>query len=195
MSIQMVRIRAEISVGSTFTCRTPFIQRFNVNKNRGRPATFDASLKVANSEVSGNISGDSVTIKAGTDSFSGIPTIFTGFIKQAKISPCMDDPSYVLLSISGVDPLGYLEGKKYTRRCRASKGTFVTIDGVQRKGLKSGKFAYNKLSTVEITSGDIDKKSQITETRDITAPMTKKAASEDIKVDVKLGVSSSDAAS
>jgi hypothetical protein len=190
----MVRIRAEISVGSTFTCRTPFIQRFNVNKSRGRPATFDASLKVANADVSGNISGDSVTIKAGTDSFSSIPTIFTGFIKQAKISPCMDDPSYVLLSVSGIDPLGYLEGKKYTRRCRASRGTFVTIDGVQRKGLKSGKFAYNKLSTIEITSGDIDKKSQITETRDITAPMTKKAVSDDAKVDIKLGVFSSDTA-
>ncbi len=194
MSITMVKIRAEISVGSTFTCRTPYIQRFNVNKSRGRPATFDASLKVANSEVSGNISGDSVIIKAGTKGAS-LPTIFTGFIKQAKISPCMEDPSYVLLSISGVDPLGYLEGKKYTRRCRASKGMFVTIDGVQRQGLKSGKFGYNKLSTVEITSGDVDKKSKLTETRDITAPITKKAPSDDSRQGAVIKASSSEASS
>lgn len=189
MAINMVKIRAIIKVGTTFTCQTPFIQRFSVNNSRGRPATFDASLKVANSDVSGNISGDNITIEAGTDDFSSLPTIFTGFIKQVRISPCMDDPSYVILNISGVDPLGYLDGKKYTRRCRATRGTFVTIDSVQRKGLKSGKFGYNKLSNVEINSGDVDKKSKLTETRDITAPNTKKAPSDDEKKGAKLVVS------
>ena len=190
MSISMVKIRAIIKVGTTFACRTPFIQRFSVNKSRGRPSTFDASLKVANSEILGNISGDSITIEAGTNSFSNLPIIFTGFIKQVRISPCMDDPSYVIINISGVDPIGYLEGKKYTRRCRTVKGTFVTIDGVQRSGLKSGKFGYNKLSNVEMGAGDIDKKSNLTETRDITAPKTKKAPSDDSRIGAKLIVTS-----
>lgn len=195
MSITMVKIRAKITIGTSFTCRTPFIQRFNVNKSRSRPATFDASLKVANSVISGNISGDSVTIEAGESAsgdFSNLTTIFTGFIKQARISPCMDDPSYVIISISGIDPLGYLDGKKYTRRCRAAKGTFVTIDSVQRRGLKSGKFGYNKLSNVEINSGDVDKKYNLTETRDITPPKTKKAPSDDSRTGAKLIITSHD---
>ena len=191
MTIQMVKVRARIKVGTTFTCETPYIQRFNVNKTRGQAATFDASLKVANREVLGNISGDSVTIEAGV--LGNMPTIFTGFIKKVSVNPCYDDPSYVILSISGVDPMGYLDGKKYTRRCRATRGTFVTIDGVQRKGLKSGKFAYNKLSNIEITSGDIDTKSQLTQTRDITAPKTKIAPSDDAKQGAIIKVSSSDA--
>jgi len=189
----MVKIRARVKVGTTFTCETPYIQRFSVNKTRGQAATFDASLKVANRDVLGNISGDSITIEAGVQG-SSLPTIFTGFIKKVSVNPCYDDPSYVILSISGVDPIGYLDGKKYTRRCRATRGMYVTIDGVQRKGLKSGKFGYNKKSNIEITSGDIDKKSQLTETRDITAPNTKKAPSDDSKEGAKVKVSSSEAA-
>ena len=189
----MVRIRARIKVGTSFTCETPYIQRFSVNKSRGQAATFDASLKVSNRDVLGNISGDSVTVEAGV--YGNMPTIFTGFIKKVTVNPCYDDPSYVILSISGVDPMGFLDGKKYTRRCRATRGTYVTIDGVQRKGLKSGKFGYNKKSNIEITSGDIDTKSQLTQTRDITAPKTKKAPSDDKQQGAVVKVTGSDAAS
>jgi len=194
MSITMVKVRAEINVGTTFTCATPYIQTFNVTKSRGQASTFSATLKVANKDILGNISGDSIVIKAGVAG-TGLPTIFTGFIKRVTVNPCYNDPSYVILNISGVDPMGYLEGKKYTRRCRATRGTYVTIDGVQRKGLKSGKFGYNKLSNIEITSGDIDKKNQLTETRDITAPKTKKAPSDEAKQGAPIKVSGSDAAS
>jgi hypothetical protein len=194
MTIQMVKVRARIKVGTTFTCETPYIQRFNVNKTRGQAATFDASLKVANKDVLGNISGDSVTIEAGVKGAS-LPTIFTGFIKKVSVSPCYDDPSYVILSVSGIDPIGYLDGKKYTRRCRATKGTYVTIDGVQRKGLKSGKFGYNKKTSIEMSGGDIDKKEQLTETRDITAPKTKKAPSDESKQGVPIVATGVDAAS
>lgn len=184
MTITMVKIRARITVGSTLIVSTPYIQRFSVNKNRGNPATFDASLKVSNTEVAGNIVGDSVKIEAG----EGSPekTIFTGYIKQVKVNPCLDDPSFVILGLSGVDMLGFLEGKKYTRRCRATRSTFVTINGVQRRGLKSGKFAYNKEPVLETHGGDIDKFDKHVQTKDISTPITQRAKRDHAKQGVQL---------
>ncbi len=149
--IQMVKIRAKIDIGA-FTCETPYILRFNVSRSRTQYSTFDASLKVSNSQISGNLVGDSVIIRAGEGSPS--TRIFTGFIKQAQVNPCKDDPSYVILNISGADKFSYLEGKKYTRRCRATKGAFVTIDSVQRQGMKSGKLSYVNQESLDLSAGD-----------------------------------------
>lgn len=184
MTITMVKIRARITVGSALVVSTPYIQRFSVNKNRGNPATFDASLKVSNTEVAGNMVGDSIKIEAGED--SPAKTIFTGYVKQVKVNPCLDDPSFVILGLSGVDMLGFLEGKKYTRRCRATRSTFVTINGVQRRGLKSGKFAYNKEPVLETHGGDIDKFDKHVKTRDISAPVTQRAKRDHTKQGVQL---------
>lgn len=158
MSIELVKIRAEVSIGG-LTVRTPYIQSFNVRKSRGQLSTFDASLKVAHDEISGSNSGGAVTIKAGGN--GNMTTIYTGILKKSTISPCWDDPGYVILNISGVDVLSKLEGKKYTRRCRASNSSWVTINSVTREGLRSGKFEaeYNVLKTI---SGDSIKNQETT---------------------------------
>jgi hypothetical protein len=149
--IDMVKIRAKIELG-TFTCETPYILRFSVSRGRTQYSTFDASMKVDNSSLAGNLIGENIVISAGENSPATV--IFTGFIKQAQVNPCKDDPSYVILNISGADKFSYLEGKKYTRRCRATKGAFVTIDSVQRKGMKSGKLSYVQQESLDLSAGD-----------------------------------------
>jgi len=140
MSIRMIKIRATVSIGSGFIIRTPFVQSFNVRKSRGQISSFDASLKVSHNEITQSNMGGRVTISAGEE--GNERRIFTGILKKATVSPCWDDPGYVLLNISGVDELSKLQGKKYTRRCRATKSTWVSIEGVVREGLRDGKFAY-----------------------------------------------------
>lgn len=134
-SIEMVKIRATIQIGS-FSVQTPFISSFNVTKTRGQISTFSASIKVK--AGTSEFVGQNIVIIAGEENRE--EKIFTGLVKTATISPCFDDPEYVLVNLSGKDILSELEGKKFTRRCKASKATWVTIDGVSRKGLKSGKF-------------------------------------------------------
>lgn len=159
MPIDRVKVRATISVGN-LSVSTPFIQSFNVNKRRGQISTFDASLKVSHDEVSGSITGDNVKISAGQDAANQL--IFTGVVKQAKISPCYDDPKYVILSVSGTDTLGLLQGKKFTRRCRATKTAWTSITGLARRGLKSGKFAYQSESRFHISHGEMNQESNVT---------------------------------
>jgi len=148
MSIEQVKIRARIEIGG-ISVSTPYIQSFNVRKQRGQVSTFDASLKVSHDQVSGKLTGGEVRIYAGEGSTN---LIFTGMCRAAKISPCYDDPKYVILSVSGADVLSLLSGKKYTRRCRSTKSTWVSITGVTREGFKSGKLAYTKAPTVKIGS-------------------------------------------
>lgn len=148
MSISAVKIRARIDVGGV-SVSTPFIQSFNVRKQRGQVSTFDASLKVSHTDVGDLSSGSEVKIYAGAGGYS---LIFTGICRAAKISPCYDDPKYVILSISGADCLSLLQGKRYTRRCRATKSTWVSITGVSREGLKSGKFAHSPAPAIIINT-------------------------------------------
>lgn len=159
MSIERVKVRATVQVGS-LAISTPYVQSFSVRKQRGQVSTFDASLKVSHDEVSGSITGGVVVIRAGEDSASD--TIFTGICRAAKISPCYDDPKYVILSISGADQMSLLQGKKYTRRCRATQSTWVAITGVVREGLKSGRFAYNMEPTITIDGGKLNKEDNVT---------------------------------
>lgn len=137
MSINLVKIRAQISIGNNFIVETPYIQSFNVRKSRGQLSTFDASLKVEYSKISGSNVGGSVKIQAGAN--GSMHTIYTGIMKKSTISPCWDDPGYVILNISGTDELSKLQGKKYTRRCRSTKSSWVAINSVTRKGLRDGK--------------------------------------------------------
>ena len=148
MAIERIKIRARIVIGS-LSVSTPYIQSFNVRKQRGQISTFDASLKVEGGVVVGGVTGGDVKIYAGTN--AGQNLIFTGICRAAKISPCYDDPKYVILSISGTDQMILLQGKKYTRRCRSSRASWAAITGVVREGLKSGKFAYHNEATIELT--------------------------------------------
>lgn len=138
MSIELVKIRATISIGNSLNVSTPFIQSFNVRKSRGQLSSFDASLKVRHEEVSGSNVGGEVVIRAGSSSKQ--TTIYTGILKKSTVSPCWDDPGYVFLNISGTDVLSLLQGKNYTRRCRSTKSTWVSITGVSRHGLRDGRF-------------------------------------------------------
>lgn len=155
----MVKCRASVSVGG-LTVETPYVQSFNVRKQRGQVSTFDATLKVHGDAISSGVTGGSVKISAGRGSASG--TIFTGICRQARVSPCFDDPSYVILNISGADVLSLLHGKKYTRRCRSTLAAWVGITGVVRDGLKSGKFAYNNEGTITTNSGKQENQDHLT---------------------------------
>lgn len=148
MSIQMVKIRAKIAIGSRLNVKTPFIVSFSVNKTRGQISTFSARIKVSSAQIAGTISGESIKIWAGRDSANNL--IFSGIVKKATISPNVEDPNYVVLNLEGADILSKLEGKKYTRRSTASEASWISIDGVQRPGLRSGKFKarYERLETV-----------------------------------------------
>lgn len=164
----MIKIRAKVTVGG-LTVKTPFITRFTVNKTRGNPSTFSASLKVKATGKIGTLSCTStptyIKIEAGGGVGSGgtasLKTIFSGIVQQATISPVFDDPTYVLLNISGSDILSTLRGKKYSRRSTATESSWVSIDSVVRRGFRSGKFAARlvegeKVDTVETSTGGID---------------------------------------
>lgn len=153
MGIEQKKIRAKIELGIGLTVETPFILSFNVNKSRGQIGTFSASLKVSGADVSGNLAGGSVAISAGVNSAS--TPIFFGIVKRATISPCFEDPSYVIINISGSDVRTLLDGKKYTRRSTVSKKNFVLITGA-RDGLRSGKFTYRPFEPVIHITPDND---------------------------------------
>jgi hypothetical protein len=159
MSITQVKCRARVEV-SGFSVQTPFVQSFNVRKQRGQVSTFDASLKAEASAISSGLVAGEVRIYAGEGLASNL--IFTGVCRTARISPCYDDPKYVILSISGADRMSLLQGKRYTRRCRSTKACWVAITGVTREGLKSGKFAFNDEPTIEITKGIQEKADTLT---------------------------------
>jgi hypothetical protein len=160
MSIDRVQIRAKITIGNLVVQTGDGhadVMNFNVTKSRRAPSSFSASLKVPAGSVMGNITGggNNVIIQAGEKTSSENNIIFVGFVRSAKISPCFDDPSYVILAISGNDVLSFLQGKKYTRRCRATKSAWVAINSVVRKKLKSGKFETRKQETFDITDGEL----------------------------------------
>ena len=178
MGIEMVKIRAQVKLGSVIAV-TPsgnmasdnIIMSFNVDKQRGQISSFSASLKVKSNDVSGNILGSEVVIKAGRGNPSNL--IFTGICRSANITPCRDDPIFVILNISGNDVLSRLDGKKYTRRCRSTRGTWVGIDSVTRPGLRTGKLLYTAIDpTIEPFGGEVDRKSNVNSTRALNAPDT-----------------------
>jgi len=160
--IEKVEIRAQITIGN-LTVRTPYIQSFNVRKARGQVSSFDASLKVEYEKMQGSGVGGDIVIKAGTS--STIKKIFTGIIKKATISPCWNDPGFVFLNVNGIDALGMLQGKKYSRRCRATKGVWVSIDSVVRSGLRDGKFAYNTDTVIVDPALSHDQINELNETK------------------------------
>lgn len=169
-AITMVKIRARITLGGgtgSVIAETPgprlsdgtidgMILSFNVHKERSKSSTFSASLKVKYDVLSSNTIGD-VHIEAGTED-GGINTIFRGVIKSAKVSPCNDDPSYVLINVSGSDVLSKLEGMKFTRRRRGTRVSWVSIDSVVRSGLRAGKFKYKTVDSLDLMHTSDDEK-------------------------------------
>lgn len=165
----MVKVRAKVKIGHlTVGPNPPHVQSFSVTRNRNSAATCSASVKVrTNANAGSSLTGGNLEIYAGGG--GGTKKIFQGVVKTARISPCFDDPSYVILSVTGADALSLLEGKKYTRRCRGTLSSWVSIEGVSRSGLKSGKFAVRQLDEFDIYDGDIQRSNAITETRTLVA--------------------------
>jgi len=201
--IERVCVRSVILIGDFSVC-TPYVQSFNVKKQRGQISSFDASVKVLNEAINNNnLTGGCVKIYAGTSSGNlgdnwrdrlgvpgGLPIIFTGIIKSAKINPCFDDPKYVVLSISGTDVLGLLEGKKFTRRCRSTISSWVGITG-STPGLKSDKLAFQQIPRFEVNAGKTQADSPL-----VAAPPTgsgqggsSTAQKSDIKSEIKFDIS------
>jgi hypothetical protein len=175
MTITMVKVRATISVGS-ITAKTPssksqgdHILSFNVDKARGKPSSFSASLKVDGNKVTGSTSGSRISITAGTDTVEF--QIFTGIVKAANITPCKEDPGFVILNLSGEDILSKLQGKKFTRRCRSSRGVWVGIEGIVRPGLRSTSFQFTPGGAwLDSVGSDIKQIDQPNKTNNIANP-------------------------
>ncbi len=135
VEIVQEKIRASITVGGT-TYTTPDVQSFSVNKSRqSLSATFSASIAIGTSEAAG-ISGDEVVIKAGL--LGSETTIFTGVVRNASINPFWDDPSKVVLQISGNDIMYILDDKKFSRRAvTEGLSTWAEITGIARRNTVS----------------------------------------------------------
>lgn len=145
-SLTMVPVRCRVEVGGIIA-GTPdggtvnHVLSFNVDKVRGQPGSCNISLRVRRGEARlASTTGGVIVISAGTK--GAMNRIFYGFIKTITISPCREYPNFVIMNITGLDILHKLDGKKYTRRCRYAHGTWVSITGVVREGLRSGKLLY-----------------------------------------------------
>jgi hypothetical protein len=178
MGIQAIKIYAEISLGGELTITSPdpqtdgIILSFQINKNRMAPTTFSASLKVLHEKITKSPIGN-VTIRAGVNSADKL--LFTGFIKAAKLRPCFDDPAYVLMDIQGMDILHILQGKTFTSRSRATKSSWVAIEGVTRQGLKSDKFKPTPQETFNMVSTDRRNEDNTTTSAPVPGPKMEKA--------------------
>jgi len=110
-------VRAEVSIGSLGTIKTPDVVSFSVRRSRNQMcATFQASIKVDADELSSTkeILSTEIVIKAGLKSH--LKTIFTGKIYSCVINPIRTDASKVMLNLAGKDVLSRLEGQKINRR-------------------------------------------------------------------------------
>jgi len=185
MAIERVKCRARVNIAG-ITVETPYVQSFNVRKQRGQISTFDVALKVPAS-TSTSLAGGDVRIYAGEGSASNL--IFTGMCRSAKVSPCYDDPYYVIISASGADKMILLQGKKFSRRCRATKASWCSITGISRPGLKSGKFAYNTEPVLEVGPGDLQKQNNTSGARPenaVDANHVAKVSDEDKRLPINL---------
>lgn len=155
MAITRVKIRAKIE-GAGFSVETPYIQSFSVRKVRNEVSSFSASIKINRESFAddGSLEG-LIIISAGVK--DNLKKIFTGIVRKANISPCWNDPTYVILNISGEDILSELRNKKITRRQIKEKGPWALITGIDRKGHRSDKFKYINRSKIDMSeSGEVE---------------------------------------
>jgi hypothetical protein len=173
--LTMVPVRCKITVGG-MSAGTPaggynnHVLSFNVDKARGQPGTCNASMRVLKGQASfATSSAGIITISAGTS--GSLHSIFYGYVKSITISPCREYPNYVIMSVTGIDALSKLEGRTYTRRCRYSQGTWVSIDGVVREGLRSSKLLWiPSEQNLNINGGQLLKQDTLSKTRGVSSP-------------------------
>jgi len=126
LGIRTEKIRATIEL-SGVTIRTPYVKAFNVDKARQRLTTnFSATVEIPAS--SSFVAGADIVIYAGEKDDE--QKIFTGMTKSVTTSPSFDKAGYFVLSLSGVDKMGDLEGRTFSRRLKSDGfSSFVSIDG------------------------------------------------------------------
>jgi hypothetical protein len=183
MGITQVKVRARITIGTSLIVETPYILKFDVNKVRGQISTFSASLKVHKNDITRSIAGDHIKIYAGENYANNV--VFSGIVKSIIISPCWDDPQYVYMNLSGEDILSILRGKKYTRRSTATTSSWISIDSVARKGLRSGKFKATFENRVDTLPADVERDTAV----ETTALGNLKLNDKNVKDDKKPGPS------
>ena len=132
MAITKTKVRAKIE-GPGFTAENENVVSFYIRKARNQLDTFNFSIK-----LDGSVSGGTGEIKI----FAGANTatlIFTGFLTSAKIRPCFEDPSKIIIDGSGTDYRKLLEGKQFTRRQTKGTACWVEITGLINQGLRTEK--------------------------------------------------------
>lgn len=153
MAITEVAIRAKITFEGGAEIATPYILSFNVNKARGSKSTFSARIKVKTALID-TMTGK-VFIDAGTKTSRATTQyirIFTGYVKTIVPSPCWEDPTYFIITLSGVDELYKLESRKFTRRQMKSNNSWAVITGIVSEGLRDGKLKYTGVDPILVTT-------------------------------------------
>ena len=144
-----IPIRARITFpDDEFEVETPYILSFNVSKTRNSPSSFNASVKVKGDTLN-RLTSNLIIIEAGE--LDALKKIFTGYILQATPSPCWEDPTYVILNISGSDILHRMQGEKFTRRQITSFNKWALITGVAQKTKKGAQFMLANKQTLNST--------------------------------------------
>ncbi len=118
-------VRARI-VLSGFTVDTPYVKSFNIDRARGKVnATFSASVEIPVTATF--VAGADIQIWAGLR--DNMTKRFTGTIRSITTQPHFNKAGYFIVNMNGVDAMGVLENKTFSRRLRSDGfSLWVSID-------------------------------------------------------------------
>lgn len=157
-TLSIERIRAKIQIGSYYYVTTGLddnaagdIISFTINKSRGQPiSTMNCQLAVwidndnalESFETVEDNMGERVVVMAGAleadavDSFTNLPTLFTGYITSVRENPHWSDARKYILDVTAEDVFARMKYMgKFSRRFKYADDAFATINGgVRRQG-------------------------------------------------------------
>jgi hypothetical protein len=119
-------VRATVKLGGLII-KTPYVKSFSVDKSRDRLAsTFSVNVEILIN--SAFVPGADIEIYSGSRGHE--KKRFTGMVKTITTQSSFDKAGYVILSISGTDRFGVLEGRTFSRRLRSEGfASFVSLTG------------------------------------------------------------------
>lgn len=125
LGMRTEKIRSRINL-SGVDIQTPYVKAWSTDSTRTKlSTTFSATLEV--SATSSFIAGADIEIYATVDGVER--KILTGMVNSIQVQPSFDKAGYFVLSISGEDRMGELEGRTFSRRLRSDGfSLFVSID-------------------------------------------------------------------
>jgi len=126
LNIRVEKLRARINIGGV-DIKTPYVKAFNIDETRGRMyKSFSATVEIL--ATTSFVAGADIEIY---DTIDGVERKrLTGIIKSITTQPSYDKAGYYILNITGVDRLGELEGRTFSRRLRSDGfSLFVSIEG------------------------------------------------------------------